>query len=520
MPLSRRYVFLTTVLQAIAHVTAVRFSVRGEVGSPAHLSRRDHVLGLDNGNNIQYFTNITLGGQQFGVSIDTGSSDLWVAGVVPNANDTGASAKVTYAIGQVQGPVRTAPLEFAGFTVPDQAFFQVVPADNTPSGFGLIGLGPNDASHVHTALKNKPAGDAVLDRIFSQDRSTPNFLTVLLSRSDDPDEQYPGDITVGELLPGYEAVADAPKVNVTSVGTIERLEEGQHWQALMDVGGIVGPDGQAIDVTSHVSGTADKRQLTAIFDTGFTLPQVPKDVSDAIYSRIEGAQFQNINATGPIWTLPCDAEVNVTIRIGGQPFPIHPLDTNFELQLPDDNGTHLCVGSFQPITSGASSSFDVILGMAFLRNAYLLINFGDFLDGTNATAPPFVQLLALTNDTALAHRDFVNVRLGGVDRTGDQHTQAAPASSSGDGQSFFTRHRSAVLIGAAVGGGVLLLIAGCVVLKVVRRRRRQRQGAGAAIGMGGVYRKLQEPAPAGEMEQVRDYRGGESFSTPWDKSSA
>ena len=115
-----------------------------------------------------YNVNITLGNKTFSVMIDTGrwaphpntffhspcssclpaaliklSSDLWVAGTVPGATDTGTSAGVHYVAGSAQGmhilhharspnhqycarsplgPVKTAELDLLGFTVPNQAF--------------------------------------------------------------------------------------------------------------------------------------------------------------------------------------------------------------------------------------------------------------------------------------------------------------------------------------------------------------------------------------------------------------
>jgi hypothetical protein len=119
-----------------------------------------------------------------------------------------------------------------------------------------------------------PNFDPVLDRIFRQNRTTPNYLTVLLSRSDDPGDMYPGDITVGDLLPGFEAIANQPQLPVTLVPSAE--SGNQHWQILIDAGGVIGPNGKLISVTTQVSGTANPQQLTAIFDTGFSLPQVPK----------------------------------------------------------------------------------------------------------------------------------------------------------------------------------------------------------------------------------------------------
>lgn len=75
------------------------------------------------------------------------SSDLWVAGNVPNTQDTGKSASVEYAIGAVQGanllafsvddeslpnlsllcagPIKSATLEFDGYTVDGQAFSEL-----------------------------------------------------------------------------------------------------------------------------------------------------------------------------------------------------------------------------------------------------------------------------------------------------------------------------------------------------------------------------------------------------------
>lgn len=73
------------------------------------------------------------------------SSDLWVAGIVKTSKDTGKAAKVQYAVDGVQGThqlqlyevsvavltphttagsVDTADLEFAGYTITDQAYSQ------------------------------------------------------------------------------------------------------------------------------------------------------------------------------------------------------------------------------------------------------------------------------------------------------------------------------------------------------------------------------------------------------------
>ena len=144
-------------------------------------------------------------------------------------------------------------------------------------GSGLIGLGPNYGSQVHDALNNS-TGDAVLDRIFQQNTSTPNYLTILLGRDDDPSDKFPGDLTIGEILPGYEAITSQTKLNVSQV-SINDIGD-QHWQTLLDSSGVIGPDGKAIDIETGVSTTSDKKQLTAVFDSGFSLPQVPAYAHD------------------------------------------------------------------------------------------------------------------------------------------------------------------------------------------------------------------------------------------------
>ena len=158
---------------------------------------------------------------------------------------------------------------------------EVTPTSNTPSSPGFLGLGPNSGSNIHSSL-NSPSGDTVLDRIFRQNVSTPNILTILLGRSNDPAELYPGDITVGEVIPGMENITNEPHVPVTSDPPADSGD--QHWQVLIDANGIIGPDGNPIQVQTDVPSTANKNQLTAMFDTGYSFPQVPQCVLVHIFS--------------------------------------------------------------------------------------------------------------------------------------------------------------------------------------------------------------------------------------------
>lgn len=153
----------------------------------------------------------------------------------------------------------------------DQAFILDTSGNNV-KGEGLIGLGPNSGSNIHAVLKNSN-GDTPLDRIFRQNHSTPNYISIYLGRSDDPTDPFPGDLTIGHPISPFENITSMPKLPVFEVSN----KYGQHWQTLVDEDGIIGPDGQPIKAYSRVKN-GGKSRLNVIFDTGFSLPQVPKCV--------------------------------------------------------------------------------------------------------------------------------------------------------------------------------------------------------------------------------------------------
>ncbi|KAI8993025.1 acid protease [Trametes punicea] len=485
--------YLSLLLDELPLAQALRFPLEGRIGgfsSPdihrrrtaGRLERRLSVTGtpdISNVGNVQYQTNITLNGQQFSVLIDTGSSDLTVTGTVQGATDTGKTGQVTYAIGSTKGPIKTATLELDSFTVDKQAFIQQPVDSQHTEGGGIVGFGPGGASEVQSQV-GQGAGDPVLDRIFRQNTTTPNFITILLGRAGDPTETFVGDFTVGEVVQPYGNITQQPRLPVTQVAH----RSGQHWTALLDANGIVGPDGNRINTTKKATGN----RLNVMFDSGFTFPQVTTDIANAIYGRVPGAKFTTVTgAPGQMWTVPCSTELNVTFIFANVHYPVHPLDTVTDAFRgpPDAKGNPTCVGAFQPITT-AQDGFDIILGMSFLRNAYMLINFGDFVDGALAkVGDPYVQLLSLT-DPAVAHSDFVQLRMGGVDRSSElKLLPALPETDDDDDSSSSTggikKFLPYIIAGSVAGGLILIAIA----LYVLFGRSRKR------------YRRLHDPAPAG-----------------------
>ncbi|KIM80490.1 hypothetical protein PILCRDRAFT_822588 [Piloderma croceum F 1598] len=491
--------------------------------------------------NVEYFVNITLGGEPFTAQIDTGSSDLWVAAdSVPNATTTGKTVKVQYAVGEADGPILLADLEFAEYKVSNQAFFLVEPDSNHPVSQGIIGLGPGSVSAIRDTL-NSDSGDTAVDRIFNQNHSSSNFISVLLGRSDDPDNPWPGDITVGTVMEGYEEILNQPKLDVATA-----KNGNQHWSVVIDPDGIIGPNGEAVPVQTTVSSTKNSTQLTGFFDTGFTLPQVPANVAQFIYSQIEGATLVNDSSIGPIWTMGCDKEVNISIKAGGQNYPMHPLDTTMSYSNLGISGDG-CVGTFQPIgASAVGPDFDMIIGMAMMRNFYTLINYGDFVVGTTSKAAPYAQLLSTSNNTAQVHQEFVQARLNGVDTTGSQtlltpDTSGTPTPSSTSNNSSSNTKKILIYAAIGVGGLAALLLLGSLISCMCRRGSKGHSsyasaaaaggggGGGGARGLlpspwersGGRYQPLHDPAPAAATEMyAAPYASGSQESTAYHPPSS
>ncbi|KAF8524419.1 acid protease [Hysterangium stoloniferum] len=497
---------------------------------PSRFQRRANTTtSITSDGNTQYTAKINVGSADFVVTLDTGSSDLWISGNVPTTSGLGTTASITYAVGEVAGEINKAVATFSGFVVPDQNYSTSIQPASLPhslshprppvlvppgsaSGFtdidGILGLGPSSSSVVRSRIGDA-SGAPFLDRVFRQNVSTPNFITFTLGREGDTGSTIQGQLTIGELIPGLEAVATQPQLPVKALPG--PLKTDQHWSGTID--SIIGPDGKTISVDSVVPGVSGGKAVV-IYDSGFTLPQVSHDVSDAIYGRVRGASF---DTQDNVWLVPCDQEVNLTIVIGGQKYPVHPLDTvSSDLNATNANGDTVCVGTFQPITTALDGTFDFIMGMGFLRNTYTSINFGDFVDGDTANrSDPYMQLLALT-DPAAAHKDFVALRLNGKDTTGDAahsllpagETQHSPQSTAQKAKSAFFRYW--IYIIAAVAGLLALSLVVCVWRCCCGGARRGKWGGRGRTGPGlgggnrgfqtaGTYRPLQDPAPQAAM---------------------
>ena len=107
---------------------------------------------------------------------------------------------------------------------------------------------------------------------------------------------------------------------------------------------------------SIVPSTPDGR-LVVVFDSGFTLPQVPRNMADAIYGRVQGAEY---NEDSEVWTVPYDQLINLSFKLAGIEYPVHPLDvSSSDFNMVNLVGDPVCIGTFQPITSDVFISWRI-----------------------------------------------------------------------------------------------------------------------------------------------------------------
>ncbi|KAI0633304.1 acid protease [Trametes polyzona] len=363
-------------------------------------------VGVSTADNTGYFANITLGGVELTVNLDTGSADLVIIQNSRNINldnATDIQTSEAFGKGEAVGNVAFADLQIGDFTIQSQAFFNATQAkDLGSSGDGILGMSFNAPSAVLNALAKAFGQDTALQvgqtpmpALFSQQPDLPRSFDVALGRTDGLGDVADGLFLIGAHDDNFQQVANAPAL--TSVST-------DHWSVVLDAMNINGKPFQFNQ--SRIQGVPDGK-VAAVLDTGFSFPPLPPPAVDAIYSGLEGAVFDHKQA---LWVVPCNSSVQLSFVFGGQEFFVHPLDVTFPVAGPfgPDPSTNstICVNTFQYLTLDPTEfvGFDIVLGDAFLRNVYASFNYGD------ENTPPFVQMVSTNPDPNAAQQQFAQSR--------------------------------------------------------------------------------------------------------------
>lgn len=72
---------------------------------------------------------------------------------------------------------------------------------------------------------------------------------------------------------------------------------------------------------------------------------MPPAVAKGFYSNVKGAKLENVTGIGIAWTLPCDEEINVSFKMGGTTYRVHPLDATIVPEKSNKLSNDTCVGA-------------------------------------------------------------------------------------------------------------------------------------------------------------------------------
>ncbi|PCH41241.1 acid protease [Wolfiporia cocos MD-104 SS10] len=360
-------------------------------------------LDLTTVHDLLYIANVTIGGIEYPVQVDTGSSDLWVKGSshpIPNVKqETSITYNMTYGIGWAYGNVSYADVEFAGIEVANQAFMDVSSASNPALSYGadgIIGLGFDSLSTIDALVNHSGAdtGRTFLYNAFAQDKSEPNFISFTLQDDADQYDTVQGYFSIGEYEPQYTDVKNSPKISTWPEAYPIR------WTVLLEAL-LVGS--KAVSVSTTVNGAPSNRAVVDL-DSGTSYTYAPTEICNAIYGDVEGAEY---HADMGMWVVPCSAEVDIALQFDGTVYPINPLDVT---PVNIDNKSQ-CIGTFIPQSvSVGGGEFDWLIGDNVLRSMYAVYDFGDY-DSSGNRGNPYVQLLSLV-DPDKASVAFHSIRGG------------------------------------------------------------------------------------------------------------
>ncbi|TRM61998.1 aspartic peptidase domain-containing protein, partial [Schizophyllum amplum] len=362
---------------------------------------------------VSYAIPIELGSpaQTLNVQVDTGSSDLWVAGADcesdpcgdagerydPSASDSmqgsgGTPFSIAYLQGSVAGEIVYDAVRLGGddgFEIPAQALSAATTVDNEPLSRrfdGVLGLAFSANSIIRQQVPepaeddddDAPNGEAITTNLFAiDDPPASAFISLLLERPGS--DRYPSLMGIGTHPSATQLRLDqSPHAALNYLTLVSSLSGTLLFNVLVK------------DIVAHPSTLAghsnalDKDQsllatpLRAVLDSGVPLILARPDVANAIY----GAVGVGPGADG-LFYIPCSTPLNLTFTMADTTtgveveVPVHPIDLSLDTRGEsgaNSGGGGSCTGAIQSTTNlgggAAAATVDIVLGAPFMRNVY------------------------------------------------------------------------------------------------------------------------------------------------------
>mmetsp|Transcript_3850 Transcript_3850/g.5898 ORF Transcript_3850/g.5898 Transcript_3850/m.5898 type:complete len:389 (-) Transcript_3850:100-1266(-) len=299
--------------------------------------------------NAQYYGTITLGGKQdFNVIFDTGSSNLWVAGIKcmfscglhhrynarrsPSYVANNTEFNIQYGSGPVKGYFSGDDLDFGGLVVQTQTFAEITDASGLGAAFligkfdGILGMGFDSISVAQTPTP--------FHMLMKENKLEKGMFAFYLGNEEE------GELVLGGADPDHYT------------GEIEwvPLTSATYW--------MVGLDDVTLEGASYYASENEKAKL-AIVDSGTSLIAGPKDEVSAIAEQIGAIKLPILNE----YVIPCEFSLpTLEFTIGGKRYPL----TGKEYVI--DAGKGVCLLALMGIDVPAGPMW--ILGDVFMRKYY------------------------------------------------------------------------------------------------------------------------------------------------------
>jgi len=307
--------------------------------------------------NAQFYGPIKVGGQDFKVIFDTGSSNVWVPGKAcgfftcwthprydksksPTYEKDGRPYKVQYGSGPVEGVFSKDTVTVGSIDVKGQPFAEVSKVSFGPLNIafaagkfdGLLGLGFNSISQYQIPTPF----EAMIDQKLIHESVFAFYL------QDDASK-------MGELVFG-----GIDKSHYTGELVDVPLTSETYWEVSLD--------------TMKYGSAAVSSSAKAIIDSGTSLLAGPKEAIDAI-ATAAGAKL----VLGKEYTIDCSKKAtlpDLSVTLGGKSFTLSPDDYVLSV-------SGQCLFAFMPIDVPPPRGPLWIMGDVFMRKYYCIFDYGN-----------------------------------------------------------------------------------------------------------------------------------------------
>lgn len=255
---------------------------------------------------------------------------------------------------------------------------------------------------------SQPDGATWLDNVFgagAHSAPTHRLFSLALERFDDKRTASTFGIGITDdrfcsppCSPPFVPIVAESKLGKTGFLHWRMLLDGIYTTTWSDAKGGAGPTHRNITLGASEVDTPD--QPLALLDSGGVgILFNNRSLVDSVYSSFGIAAGRDGK-----YRFPCTTQISVTFNIGGNDYPVHPLDMSWPD--PDDPTQASCFGAIQYMDLGHKT--DIVLGSSFLRNVYSVFRYPD-QSKSGSSWRPSVGMIALTTQSN-ASKEFYAVR--------------------------------------------------------------------------------------------------------------